>query len=72
MRIREAGDNPDQRYWTSRVRGGATYRIWGNVGTARRVDVQIYAGIPAQPGGGQSAAFLDFESLDLAPAVRSR
>ena len=67
VRIREAGDNPDQRYWTSRLRGGATYRIWGNVGTARRVDVQIYAGIPAQSGGGRSAGFLDFESLDLAP-----
>ena len=67
VRIREAGDNPDQRYWTSRVRGGATYRLWGTVGTARRVDVQIYAGIPAQPGGGRSAAFLDFESIDVAP-----
>ncbi len=67
VRIREAGDNPDQRYWTSRLRGGETYRIWGNVGTARRTDVQIYAGIPAQPGGGRSASFLDFESLDIAP-----
>ena len=66
-RIREAGDNPDQRYWTSRLRGGETYRIWGNVGTARRVDVQIYAGIPAQTGGGRSAAFLDFESIDVSP-----
>jgi hypothetical protein len=67
VRIREAGDNPDQRYWTSRLRGGETYRIWGNVGTARRVDVQIYAGIPAQQGGGRSASFLDFESIDVAP-----
>jgi hypothetical protein len=67
VRIREAGDNPDQRYWTSRLRGGETYRIWGNVGTARRVDVQVYAGVPAQPGGGRSASFLDFESIDVAP-----
>ena len=66
VRIREAGDNPDQRYWTSRLRGGETYRIWGNVGTARRVDVQVYAGIPAQSGGGRSASFLDFESIDVA------
>lgn len=66
VRVREAGDNPDQRYWTSRLRGGETYRIWGNAGTARRCDVQIYAGIPAQQGGGRSAGFLDFESIDVA------
>ena len=50
VRIREAGDNPDQRYWTSRLRGGATYRIWGNVGTARRVDVADLRGHPRATG----------------------
>ncbi|HUP76662.1 MAG TPA: DUF1214 domain-containing protein [Acidimicrobiales bacterium] len=67
VRVREAGDNPDQRYWTSRLRGGETYRVWGNRGTARRVDVQVYAGVPSQPGGGRSAGFLPFEELHIEP-----
>src|SRR4051812_22945163 len=65
LRIREAGDNPDQRYWTSRLRGGDTYRVWGNRGSARRVDVQVFAGVPSQPGGGRSAGFLSFEDLHM-------
>ncbi|MCB0994507.1 MAG: DUF1214 domain-containing protein [Acidimicrobiales bacterium] len=64
-RIREAGDNPDQRYWTTRIRGGETYRVWGRRGTARRVDVQVYAGLPAQAGSGRSVGFLAFEDLQI-------
>ena len=65
-RIREGGDNPDQRYLIARIRGGETYRIWGNVGTARRVELQIYAGDPYVPGsGGRAASFLTYEQLNI-------
>jgi hypothetical protein len=65
-RIREGGDNPDQRYLISRLNGGDTYRIWGNLGGARRVDLQIYAGDPYVPGsGGRAASFLTFEQIEL-------
>lgn len=66
-RIREAGDNPDQRYWTTRLRGGTAYRLWGNRGSARRMDVQVYAGVPAQAGAGRSAGFLAYEDITFAP-----
>lgn len=63
-RIREGGDNPDQRYSMANLRGGQTYRIWGHLGSARRLDVQVYAGDPFRPGsGGRSASFLSFEDL---------
>ncbi len=65
-RVREGGDNPDQRYLISPVLGGATYRVWGNLGSARRLDFQIYAGDPYLPeGGGRMASFLSFEDLKL-------
>jgi hypothetical protein len=62
-RIREGGDNPDQRYLLANIRGGETYRIWGNRGTARRVDLQLYAGVPYGGRGGRSASFLDVEDI---------
>lgn len=63
-RIREGGDNPDQRYLIARLVGGETYRIWGTLGGARRLDVQIYAGDPYIAGsGGRSASFLNFEQI---------
>lgn len=63
-RIREGGDNPDQRYLLASLRGGETYRIWGWRGNARRIDLQIYAGDPYVPGsGGRSASHLDHEDL---------
>lgn len=61
-RIREGGDNPDQRYLFSRIRGGEAYRIWGNRGSAARIEFQLYAGEP-WAGAGRSAGFLDFEQL---------
>ena len=36
--LREGGDNPDQRYAFTPIRGGETYRIWGELGSASRVD----------------------------------
>lgn len=66
-RIREGGDNPDQRYLIATLRGGETYRIWGSRGTARRVDLQIYAGDPYVPGsGGRAASYLDHEDIAFA------
>jgi hypothetical protein len=63
-RIREGGDNPDQRYLISSLTGGETYRIWGRLGGARRLDLQVYAGNPFVPGsGGRVASFLPYEQL---------
>ncbi len=62
--LREGGDNPDQRYAFSPVRGGETYRIWGELGSATRVEFQLYAGRPWD-GTGRSAGFYTFEELQL-------
>ena len=44
--LREGGDNPDQRYAFTPIRGGESYRVWGQLGSATRVEFQIYAGRP--------------------------
>lgn len=63
-RIREGGDNPDQRYLISRINGGDTYRVRGTKGAASRLDFQIYAGDPYVVGsGGRAASFLTFEQM---------
>lgn len=63
---REGGDNPDQRYAFSPVRGGEDYRIWGSLGSACRIEVQLYSGDPwAGPGAGESVGYLTFEELLL-------
>ncbi|MFZ9304628.1 MAG: hypothetical protein ACO266_05255, partial [Steroidobacteraceae bacterium] len=64
-RVREGGDNPDQHYQSAMVRGGATYRIWGRRGTARRLDFQLYAGAPYLPGGGHTVSSLNSEDLRI-------
>ena len=46
-RIREGGDNPDQRYLIATLKGGERYRVWGAVGGNRRLDLQVYAGDPS-------------------------
>ena len=63
--LREGGDNPDQRYAFSPIRGGETYRIFGRLGSAARVELQLYAGKP-WAGTGGSAGYLAFEDLALA------
>ncbi len=64
---REGGDNPDQRYAFSPVRGGEDYRIWGSLGSACRVEVQLYSGDPwAGPGAGASVGYLTFEEMMVA------
>lgn len=64
--LREGGDNPDQRYAFTPIRGGETYRIWGELGSATRVEFQIYAGRPWD-GTGRSAGYLAFEDIALTP-----
>ena len=64
--LREGGDNPDQRYAFTPIRGGETYRVWGELGSATRVELQIYAGRPWD-GSGRSAGYLAFEDLVLEP-----
>ena len=63
--LREGGDNPDQRYAFTPIRGGETYRVWGELGSATRVEFQIYAGRPWD-GSGTSAGYLAFEDIELA------
>jgi hypothetical protein len=62
--LREGGDNPDQRYAFTPIRGGETYRIWGELGSAARLEFQIYAGRPWD-GSGSSAGYLAFEEIVL-------
>jgi hypothetical protein len=64
-RTREGADNPDQRYLVALVMGGKTYRIWGKLGSARRLEFQVYAGDPYLSDGGRSASFLTFEDLTV-------
>ena len=63
--LRGGGDNPDQRYAFSPVRGGAPYRIRGTLGSARRVEVQLYAGQPWAKSG-RSVGYLTFEEIEVA------
>src|SRR5690625_2549750 len=62
--IREGGDNSDQRYLFSPIKGGQEYRIWGRRGSAGRVEIQLYAGEP-WAGAGESAAFLGTEDIEF-------
>ncbi len=62
--LREGGDNPDQRYAFTPIRGGEAYRVWGELGSATRVELQIYAGRPWD-GTGRSAGYLTFEEIEL-------
>lgn len=65
FRTREGGDNPDQRYLVAPLRGGARYRIWGTRGTSRRLEFQVYAGLPWSAQGGKTVAALDSEALQV-------
>lgn len=66
FRTREGGDNPDQRYLVAPLRGGARYRIWGTRGTSRRLEFQVYAGLPWSAAGGRTVAALDSDDLHAA------
>lgn len=62
--LKEGGDNPDQRYGFSPVHGGKDYRIWGTLGSAVRMEVQLYAG-RAWDGTGKSVGYLHFQDLAI-------
>lgn len=64
--LREGGDNSDQRYTFARVRGGEAYRIWGNQGSALRIEVQLYSGAPWE-NTGRTTGFLAFEEMAINP-----
>jgi len=40
--------------------------VWGRLGSARRIELQLYAGEP-WAGTGRSAGYLAFEDIDIAP-----
>ena len=77
-RIREGGDNPDQRYLLAQIAGGEPYRVFGNRGSAARLEVQLYS---EEPYGGKNVGvgYLPHEdivfaddgsfSIDLGPGV---
>ena len=60
--VREGGDNPDQRYLFARLKGGERYRVWGNVGSAHAVELQLYEGQP-WAGKGQAGDYLPSREL---------
>jgi hypothetical protein len=62
--IREGGDNPDQVYSIANIHGGETYRIWGKLGSAKRIEVQLNRGRPWF-GTGESIGYLAFENIGL-------
>lgn len=62
-RIREGGDNADQRYLIARLRGGEKYRVWGRLGNQRRLALQIWAGDPWLQNGGHVVSSLDMEDI---------
>lgn len=63
FRTREGGDNPDQRYLVTRIRSGTAYRIWGQRGSQRRLEVQLYAGLPWSQTGGHLIGALAQEQI---------
>ncbi|MFK7898147.1 MAG: hypothetical protein AB8G23_20110 [Myxococcota bacterium] len=65
FRVREGADNPDQRYLFTPIRGEGTYRIWGKAGAERRIEVQVYAGLPWTPSGGRIVSALAAEDLKV-------
>lgn len=65
FRTREGGDNADQRYLVTPLEGGATYRVWGTRGGNRRLDFQLYDGLPWLPTGGRIAGALPSERLKV-------
>ena len=64
-RVREGADNADQRYLFSPIRGEGTYRIWGKRRAERRIEVQVYSGLPWAPSGGRIVSALAAEDLEV-------
>jgi len=62
--VREGGDSPNQRYSIARVRGDSAYRVWGWIGSARRIEVQLNSGRPWF-GTGDSMGYLPHEEISF-------
>lgn len=62
--VREGGDSPDQRYSIAPIRGGEAYRLWGKLGSAKRIEVQLNVGRPWF-GEGPSVGYLPFENIEF-------
>ncbi len=63
-RMKEGGDNPDQRYSFAEIKGNTDYVIRGVKGSAARLEVQLYAGRP-WANEGESLDYLAFEDIEL-------
>jgi hypothetical protein len=63
-RMKEGGDNPDQRYSFAEIKGNTDYVIRGELGSAARLEVQLYAGRP-WANDGESLDYLAFEDIEL-------
>ncbi len=63
-RMKEGGDNPDQRYSFAEIHGARDYIIRGQLGSAARLEVQLYAGRP-WANDGESLDYLAFEDIEL-------
>ena len=63
-RMKEGGDNPDQRYLFAEIKGNTDYVIRGDLGSAARVEVQLYAGRP-WANDGESLDYLAFEDIEI-------
>lgn len=63
-RMKEGGDNPDQRYSFAEIKGNTDYVIRGDLGSAARLEVQLYAGRP-WANDGESLDYLAFEDIEL-------
>ena len=63
-RVRSGGDNPDQRYWFAHIEPGGRYRVRGRLGSARRIEVQLYS---REPYGAEdvSVGYLTHEQMAL-------
>ena len=63
-RVRSGGDNPDQRYWFAHIEPGSRYRIRGRLGSARRMEVQLYE---REPYGAEdvSVGYLNHEQMEF-------
>lgn len=45
-RVRTGGDNPDQQYWFAHIEPGGRYRVVGRLGSAKRLEMQLYSREP--------------------------
>ena len=61
-RTRTGGDNPDQQYWFAHIAPGGRYRVDGRLGSAQRLEMQLYS---REPYGAEDVgvAYLTHEQI---------